>query len=129
MQQIPDRLSSVEADFLRGELEKREEELKRLTSLLEASIMEKDALEEELKKQSQRNEDLEYQVNELRTKIPELHFNSIMAEREKRITELELENVENATKSAQKVLAVLERLVSICLLSLVLSLLYLSLSH
>lgn len=113
MQQIPERLSSVESDFLRGELDKSKKELKRLASLLEASEKEKDVVVEELNKQSQRNEDLEYQVCKLMIEILELRFNSIMAEREKRITELELENVENAMKSEQSVLAMLEKLVSI----------------
>ena len=113
------RASSVVADReeleRKRELEKKEEEMKRLSSLLEVNETQTQALLEELQRQRHHNEDLIYQMDKLKTEALRFHLDLMKTEKQKNNIKLEMENFKSVIESERKVDDTLHKLVSIIL--------------
>lgn len=115
----------MEEDILRRkleekekELEKKEEEVKRLSCLLETNEKERQDLLNDLKRQTQHNDDLACQLYQLMTEALKLRLCLVETEQEKMITELEIKNFESTMESVHKVKAKLKEQVSIVFIPL-----------
>lgn len=112
-----DRVSSAETDMEKlrkkeEELETKEDEVRRLSSFLEISEKQGQALIEEQQRQRQHNEDLEDQMDQLMAEALRFRFDVMKAEKEKDKIKLELENLKSTMNSARTVENKLHKFVS-----------------
>ena len=115
-QPLVDGDGAAEVEALRRELEEKEEEVGRLSSLLAAKEAEQQELQEaeEGQKGSQREEELEGQLDQLMADITELAAGLVVAEEGKMRAEVALEDL----KTREDVAAVIDKLVSVYILEL-----------